>query len=93
MLQLAPGSTDLASAGVSTAFNVGIGAGSLLGSALLPGPGPQPLALVGGLLTLAALTVLAIDARPRTARPAPDIPALVHHTGGQDGDETTAVAR
>jgi predicted MFS family arabinose efflux permease len=62
MLQLAPGSTDLASAGVSTAFNAGIAAGSLLGGVLLPGLGPRPLALVGGLLTLAALGVLAVDA-------------------------------
>ncbi|MEU8260446.1 hypothetical protein AB0C02_07480 [Micromonospora sp. NPDC048999] len=48
--------------------------GSLLGGALLPNSGPQPLALTGGLLTLAALAVLAVDARPRTARPAPDVP-------------------
>ncbi|SDY41859.1 MFS transporter, DHA1 family, L-arabinose/isopropyl-beta-D-thiogalactopyranoside export protein/MFS transporter, DHA1 family, inner membrane transport protein [Micromonospora pattaloongensis] len=63
MLQLAPGSTDLASAGVSTAFNVGIAAGSLLGGALLPGPGPRLLALVGGVLTLTALGILAVDRR------------------------------
>ena len=71
MLQLAPGSTDIASAGVSTAFNTGIAAGSLLGGALLPGPGPRLLALVGGLLTLAALAVLAADARRRAAPPTP----------------------
>lgn len=63
MLQVAPGSTDMASAGISTAFNVGIAAGSLLGGALLPGVGSRPLALVGGLLTVAALTVLVADAR------------------------------
>lgn len=71
MLQLAPGSTDLASAGVSTAFNVGIAAGSLLGGVLLPGQGPRPLALVGGLLTAAALAILTVDARLRTAGAAP----------------------
>ena len=71
MLQLAPGSTDLASAGISTVFSAGIAAGSLLGGALLPGPGPRPLGLAGGLLTLTALAVLAVDARRRTARPAP----------------------
>ncbi|MFF5052866.1 MFS transporter [Micromonospora sp. NPDC000663] len=63
MLQLAPGSTDIASAGVSTAFNVGIAGGSLLGGALLPSLGARPLALVGGLLTLVALLLLAVDAR------------------------------
>ncbi|MET8231154.1 MFS transporter [Micromonospora sp. NPDC005298] len=63
MLQLAPGSTDIASAGVSTAFNAGIAGGSLLGGALLPAWGARPLALVGGLLTLVALTLLAVDAR------------------------------
>ncbi|MEV4496241.1 MFS transporter [Micromonospora arborensis] len=71
MLQLAPGSTDIASAGVSTAFNVGIAGGSLLGGALLSTSGARPLALVGGLLTLAALTLLAVDARRgRATRPA-----------------------
>ena len=69
MLQVAPGSTDLASAGVSTAFNVGIAAGSLLGGALLPGPGPRLLALLGGLLTLIAFGVVATDARRRSAAP------------------------
>jgi predicted MFS family arabinose efflux permease len=62
MLQLAPRSTDLASAGLSTMFNAGIAAGSLIGAALLPGPGPRLLALVGGLLTMAALGLLAVDA-------------------------------
>lgn len=70
-LQLAPGSTDLASAGISTSFNVGIAGGSLLGGVLLPGQGPRPLALVGGLLTLVALAILAADARRRTAGAAP----------------------
>nr|WP_179779798.1 MFS transporter [Micromonospora jinlongensis] len=72
MLQLAPGSTDIASAGVSTAFNAGIAGGSLLGGGLLPTLGPRPLALAGGLLTLAAFALLAVDAwRSRTAGSAP----------------------
>lgn len=94
MLQLAPGSTDLASAGVSTAFNVGISAGSLLGGVLLPGPGPRLLGLIGGLLTLVALAVLAVDARRRAARPAPDLPTSpAPALAGRDGDETTVAAR
>ncbi|WP_232234018.1 MFS transporter [Micromonospora chokoriensis] len=73
-LHLAPGSTDIASAGVSTAFNAGIAGGSLLGGALLPTSGARPLALTGGLLTLAALTLLAVDTRrSRSAGPAPTV--------------------
>jgi DHA1 family L-arabinose/isopropyl-beta-D-thiogalactopyranoside export protein-like MFS transporter/DHA1 family inner membrane transport protein len=69
MLQLAPGSTDIASAGVSTAFNVGIAAGSLLGGLLLSGAqGPRLLALAGGLLTLASLGILLADAQRGTNR-------------------------
>ena len=63
MLVVAPGSTDMASAGVSTAFNAGIAAGSLLGGALLPQVGSRPLALVGALLTTVALITLAVDGR------------------------------
>ncbi|SNY64805.1 MFS transporter [Paractinoplanes atraurantiacus] len=63
MLQVAPASTDMASAWLSTAFNVGIAGGSLLGAALLPGAGARPLALIGGALVLAALTVLTVSAR------------------------------
>ena len=63
MLAVAPGSTDMASAGVSTAFNAGIAAGSLLGGALLPQVGSRPLALVGALLIVVALSTLAMDGR------------------------------
>ncbi len=63
MLVVAPGSTDMASAGVSTAFNAGIAAGSLLGGVLLPQLGSRPLALVGALLAAIALCTLAIDSR------------------------------
>jgi DHA1 family L-arabinose/isopropyl-beta-D-thiogalactopyranoside export protein-like MFS transporter/DHA1 family inner membrane transport protein len=85
MLQLAPGSTDIASAGVSTAFNAGIAAGSLLGGALLPDTGPRLLALVGGLLTLTALAVLTADVRWHVARSARVAPVRAHSTAGSDG--------
>ncbi|WLS44695.1 MFS transporter [Micromonospora profundi] len=75
MLQLAPGSTDIASAGVSTAFNAGIAGGSLLGGGLLPTMGARPLALAAGVLTLAALALLALDARRSTASPGQRRPA------------------
>ena len=61
-LALAPGRTDLASAGVGTAFNAGIAAGSSLGGLLLPAVGARPLALAGGVLILAAAAVLATPA-------------------------------
>ncbi|GAA2615453.1 MFS transporter [Paractinoplanes durhamensis] len=63
MLQVAPGSTDLASAILGSAFNAGIAGGSLIGGTLLPPYGPRPLALIGGLLVVAALVVLAADTR------------------------------
>ncbi|WUR57748.1 MFS transporter [Micromonospora chokoriensis] len=85
MLHLAPGSTDMASAGVSTAFNAGICGGSLLGGALLSASGARPLALVGGSLTLVALVLLAVDARrghagaaPATGRPHTRVAAAQH---------------
>jgi DHA1 family L-arabinose/isopropyl-beta-D-thiogalactopyranoside export protein-like MFS transporter/DHA1 family inner membrane transport protein len=57
-LQVAPGSTDIAAAGTSSAFNVGIAAGSFLGGGLIAGTGTRSVALVGGLLAAAALVAL-----------------------------------
>ena len=57
MLVVAPGSSDLASAGTSTAFNVGITVGALLGGLVLPATGVRSTALVGALLTVLALAV------------------------------------
>ncbi|BEL08615.1 MFS transporter [Actinoplanes sichuanensis] len=57
VLEVAPGSTDMASAGNSVAFNIGIAAGSLLGSAVLDGPGARATTLAGGVLALAALAL------------------------------------
>jgi DHA1 family inner membrane transport protein len=58
VLQVAPGNADMAAAGASTAVNVGITAGAFIGSILLPGLGVRSTALVGGLLSLAALAVV-----------------------------------
>jgi MFS transporter, DHA1 family, inner membrane transport protein len=57
LLVVAPGNPDMASAGTSTAFNVGITAGALLGGLLLPS-GAESTALAGALLSLASLVVL-----------------------------------
>ncbi|GAA2803457.1 MFS transporter [Kribbella solani] len=57
-LQVAPGSTDIASAGISSAFNVGIAAGAFVGGALIDHTSVRIVALVGGLLTFAAAAVM-----------------------------------
>jgi MFS transporter, DHA1 family, inner membrane transport protein len=69
---VAPGSADLAAAGASTAVNVGITAGALVGSVLLPGVGVRGTALLGGLLSLAALAAALAEplAAASTHRPA-----------------------
>lgn len=51
VLQLAPGPTDLAAAGSSTAFNVGITMGALLGSGLLTTTGLRSVAIAGFAVT------------------------------------------
>ncbi|HEY0001440.1 MAG TPA: MFS transporter, partial [Actinoplanes sp.] len=61
VLEVAPHSSDMANAGTSTAFNVGITAGAFLGSVLLPEFGARSTALAGTVLTLLALAVVAIE--------------------------------
>lgn len=58
VLRYAPGASDMASAGTSTAFNTGITAGALFGGVLLAGPGVRSTALVGALLSLMAFAVV-----------------------------------
>ncbi|TCC47857.1 MFS transporter [Kribbella capetownensis] len=57
-LQVAPGSTDIASASTSSAFNVGIGAGAFIGGGLIDGAGVRSVALVGAILTAVALVTM-----------------------------------
>jgi DHA1 family L-arabinose/isopropyl-beta-D-thiogalactopyranoside export protein-like MFS transporter/DHA1 family inner membrane transport protein len=67
-LQVAPGSTDMASAGSSSAFNVGIAAGAFIGGALIDSAGVRSVALVGAILTATAVLVMLSEAvldRPR----------------------------
>jgi predicted MFS family arabinose efflux permease len=59
IMQVAPSTTDMASASLSVAFNVGLAAGSLIGAGLLATVGVRVVPLFGGLLTAAALTLLA----------------------------------
>jgi DHA1 family inner membrane transport protein len=59
VLRIAPGSTDVAAAGTSTAVNVGITAGALLGSALVAPLGVRQLPLLGAGLALLAFAIAA----------------------------------
>jgi MFS transporter, DHA1 family, inner membrane transport protein len=58
VLVVAPRSTDIASAGFSSAYNVGIAAGPVIGGFVLSGPGLRGTPLAGGLLASVALTVV-----------------------------------
>jgi MFS transporter, DHA1 family, inner membrane transport protein len=77
VLQVAPGSTDLAAAGSSTAFNVGITVGALLGSGLLATTGLRSVALAGFAVTALALVAQLLERRTagglRRGTPARDI--------------------
>jgi predicted MFS family arabinose efflux permease len=69
MLLVAPGSTDLASAGGSTAYNIGIGGGAGLGGLIVAkSDGVHDTALVAALFAGAALTLLLCE--PLLASPA-----------------------
>jgi DHA1 family inner membrane transport protein len=68
VLEVAPGSSDLAAAGASTAFNVGITVGAFAGSLLLPAFGVRSTPLAGALVTLAALAVALAEPRLSTRR-------------------------
>ncbi|MEU4619739.1 MFS transporter [Actinoplanes sp. NPDC023801] len=71
VMEVAPGGTEMASAGNSVAFNIGIAAGSLLGAAVLQESGARATALAGGLLSAAAL--LLFLAEPLIARRTPEM--------------------
>jgi DHA1 family L-arabinose/isopropyl-beta-D-thiogalactopyranoside export protein-like MFS transporter/DHA1 family inner membrane transport protein len=75
-LQTAPGSTDIASAGTSSAFNIGIAAGAFVGGALIDTTSVRAVALVGGLLTGAAALVMLSE--PLLARRRPAVPKCAH---------------
>jgi predicted MFS family arabinose efflux permease len=57
VLDTAPGNPEVASAGNSAVFNVGIGGGALIGGLLLPGFGVRAIDVAGGLLAAAAFAV------------------------------------
>ena len=75
-LQVAPGSTDIASAGTSSAFNVGIAAGAFVGGALIDTTTVRAVALVGGLLAAAAALVMLSE--PLLVRRRSGVPECAH---------------
>jgi predicted MFS family arabinose efflux permease len=87
MFQVAPGSTDVASATLGSGFNAGIATGSLLGGVLLRAADARPLALVGGLLIAVAFVVLAADAA-RAGRRRPGPPAVPSPASGPPSPST-----
>jgi DHA1 family L-arabinose/isopropyl-beta-D-thiogalactopyranoside export protein-like MFS transporter/DHA1 family inner membrane transport protein len=75
VIQVAPSTTDVASAGLTVAFNLGLATGSFLGAGLLAMVGVRIIPLVGGLLTAAAMTLLICDEQILTRRTRD----VVHH--------------
>lgn len=71
VMTVAPGSTDVASAGSSSMFNVGIAGGALLGGLVVSGAGVRWVGLAGGLVSVVAVVVLlaagAVRHRPTPA--------------------------
>lgn len=63
VLQIAPGRTDVAAAGASTAVNVGITVGALVASLVFGHFGARGAAVAGALIASAALLVSADDGR------------------------------
>jgi DHA1 family inner membrane transport protein len=68
ILEVAPGSSDVANAMITVAFNIGIGGGALLGGVLLPHTGVRSTTLVGGLIAATAFAVLLSEPRRRPQR-------------------------
>jgi DHA1 family inner membrane transport protein len=61
VLDLAPGSLNVASAGNSATFNIGIGGGALVGGLLLQGPGVRAIPITGSLVAACGLALLAAE--------------------------------
>jgi len=87
-LQIAPGSTDIASAGMSSAFNVGIAAGAFVGGALIDTTTVRSVALVGGLL--AAIAALVVVGEPMLARRRMRVAECEHDRLGREVCEEAA---
>jgi predicted MFS family arabinose efflux permease len=58
VLQVAPGSTDVAAAGSSAAFNVGITVGAFVGGVVLDHAGLAAIALAGSVISVVAFAAI-----------------------------------
>src|SRR5215467_5109524 len=76
VLEIAPSGSDLAAAGTSTAFNIGITLGAFVGGLLLPAFGVRVTALAGMLFTFAAFAAALAEPRMSTRRRANSSEAL-----------------
>jgi MFS transporter, DHA1 family, inner membrane transport protein len=65
VLQVAPGRTDVGSAGFSAVFNVSVAAGALIGAVLLPAFGVRSTALAAAVMVAGAAVLLASGPRSR----------------------------
>jgi DHA1 family purine ribonucleoside efflux pump-like MFS transporter/DHA1 family L-arabinose/isopropyl-beta-D-thiogalactopyranoside export protein-like MFS transporter len=79
VIQLAPDATDVASAMHSAIYNVGIGAGALLGSIVVHHLGSAWVGFVGGFLALCALVISRVTSkRYGDAAPLPGNVEIMH---------------
>ncbi|MBB2923745.1 MFS transporter [Cellulomonas cellasea] len=92
VMEVAPGSTDTASAGSSVAYNVGVAVGSSLGGLTLTYADARSTALTGLVLAAAALVVAL--ATPATRRPpAPPVPGLPARAAAEPSTDATEATR
>jgi DHA1 family inner membrane transport protein len=68
VLDVAPGSSDVASAGTSSAFNVGIGGGAALGALAVHAGSVRATAAIGACTTAIALGILLVEPRLERVR-------------------------
>jgi MFS transporter, DHA1 family, inner membrane transport protein len=61
VLDIAPGSLNVASAGNSATFNIGIGGGALVGGLLLQGPGVRAIPIAGSVVAACGLALLVAE--------------------------------
>jgi predicted MFS family arabinose efflux permease len=82
VLQIAPGSLNIAAAIASTSVNVGITAGALVGSVVLSAYGPGGISALGAGFTVIAIAVMGGIRRTRRTPPGPDTTPARTAVGG-----------